>query len=188
MTGARAAATGYNGGYGTAAHAGPVTPEIHQVSRRERQGFNVNRTGVRGLDQVATILDDQTIYRGNVVPVLESCQKACKNEFPLPPDDIIDVPGSKYFLCHELRMGTAHHHRPADGSHPAGDGERLAGPGRISRNPHQVGTPDIAVIQLFIIGSQVPNDHGMARLFKAGCNVEQTDGGQTQAKCVKDAG
>ena len=187
MTGARATATGYNRGYGTAAHAGPVTPKIHQVSCRKRQGLNVNRIGGRGLDQVTTILYEQAFYRGNIVPVLESGQKVGKNEFPLPPDDIIDAPGSKYVLCHELRMGTAHHHRPADGSHPAGDGERLAGPGRISRNPHQVGTPDIPVIQMYVIGGQIPYDHGVPRLFKAGGNIEQAYGRQTKTKCVKYA-
>jgi hypothetical protein len=158
------------------------------VSGRKRQGLDVDRVGGGGLNQVTAILDDQTFYRGNIVPVLESGQKVGKNEFPLPPDDIIDAPGCKYVLCHELRMGTAHHHRPADGSHPAGDGERLAGPGRISRNPHQVGTPDIHVIQTFVIGCQIPNDHGVARLFKAGGNVEQADWGQAQPKSIKDAG
>jgi hypothetical protein len=162
--------------------------EINQVSGGKRQAFNVNRIGGRGLNQVTAILDDQAFYRGNIVPVLESGQKAGKNKLSLPLDDIIDAPGCKNILCHELRVGAADHHRPADGSHPAGDGERLAGPGRISRNPYQVGTPDILVIQRSVIGSQIPDDHCVASLFKAGGNVEQTDGGQTQAKCVKDAG
>jgi len=85
-------------------------------------------------------------------------------------------------------MGTAHHHRPAESRHPAGDGEGLARPGRVSRNPHQVGTPDIPVIQTLVIGCQIPYDHAMSRLFKTGGNVEQADGGQAKAKCVKYAG
>jgi hypothetical protein len=41
---------------------------------------------------------------------------------------------------------------------------------------------------MFVIGCQIPYDHGVARLFKAGGNIEQTYGGQTQTKCVKNAG
>src|SRR5450631_3503366 len=119
MTSAGTTSTGNNGCYGPVAHAGPVTMEIHQVSGGKRQGFNINRIGGRSLDQVSAILDDQPFYRGNTIPVLESSQKVGENEFPLPLDDIINVTGCKNVRGHELRMGTAHHHRPADSSHPA---------------------------------------------------------------------
>jgi hypothetical protein len=154
----------------------------------KRQGFDVNRIGGRGLDQVMTIHHDQPIYRSNAIAILKSRQKAGKDEFSLSLDDVIHAPGTKNFHGHKLRMGPPHDHRSAESSHPAGDGERFGGPGRVGRNTHHVGLPDIAVIQTFAVNGQIPHDNVVARLFNACGNIEQTEGWQTQSKGIKNTG